>query len=112
MKVKRNKAYAVIDMFKRGEPLLREEIQQELGLTKVAANRHLKELWVLDLIYISGWDRAHHEWAPRYRWGNKPDVSKPAPLTPSEVYTREVERHGRRASRKANLLPRTESSAA
>jgi hypothetical protein len=85
---KRNFAYEVIDILKGGEPVLAEELMNELGLCRAAASRHLKECHALDLIYICGWDRSYQKWVPRYRWGNKEDVKKPDSLSLYQIKTR------------------------
>lgn len=86
---KRNRAYEAISLLQSGDVYLAEDLAHELGVHYKIAERHLRELWVLDLIYISGWDRLHHHWVPRYRWGNRADAKKPAALTPTERHKRQ-----------------------
>lgn len=54
------------------------DLADELGIHLKTAVRHLRELWTLDLIYISDWDRNWNMPVPVFRWGSKTD--KPRPL--------------------------------
>ena len=89
---KRNQAYHAIDIMKRGEPVMHEDLMHELGIRRNAAARHLRELHMLDLVYICSWDRVYQQWVPVYRWGSRPDVEKPAALTNAQIKRRGKER--------------------
>lgn len=102
-RLKRNQAYNVIDACQRNEYMTAEDLAHELGLHYKIAERHLRECWALNLIYIASWDRKHHHHVPVYRWGAKQDAAKPKPLTKAEVYAREKE--SQRRERKCSRLP-------
>lgn len=87
----------------QGDAVMREDIQHDLGITRDRARWNLRELYALDLIYICGWDKARNQWAPVYKWGNKPDVEKPAPLTRSQVNRRWRERIASRQKAQARV---------
>jgi len=90
--------YKVIDHIKDREAYTYEDLAYELKMHPKTAYRHLRELWSLDLVYICGWDRVYQQWVPAYRWGNKPDVEKPAAYTPTEKSRRARERKRERES--------------
>jgi hypothetical protein len=101
--LRKNHAYNVIHFLRTNDYASAEDIAHEFSLHYKIAERHLRECWALDLIYISSWDRKHHHWVPVYRWGNRPDAAKPRPLTPQEVETRYApKRRARRKPRKAS----------
>jgi hypothetical protein len=87
-RLRKNHAYNVIDYLKSNEYASAEDISHEFQLHYKIAERHLKECWALDLVYIRTWDRKYHHWVPVYKWGNKPDAEKPRPLTKQEVEER------------------------
>lgn len=95
--------YRVIDLLQSKEPYDKYDLAFELELNPKTASRHLKELWALDLLYICGWEKEYHNFHPVYRWGNKPDVERPAALTNAETSKRYRERiknagHGKSAA--------------
>jgi len=77
--------YKVIAHLQNKEAYTSDDLAFELGIAQRTAQRHLKELWVLDLVHICGWDRNYQSHVPVYQWGKKPDVARPKPLTPSEI---------------------------
>lgn len=85
--------YKVIDVLMQNkEPYDKYDLAHELNIEPKTAYRHLKELWMLDLVYICAWERKYHQPHPVYRWGNKPDVERPAALTEAETSKRYRER--------------------
>lgn len=64
------------------------EVANEVGCNANCAYRHLKELWSMEFIHICDWERNYHHWMPLYRWGDKEDKPRPAPLTTRQVYER------------------------
>lgn len=60
------------------------DLAEELGVHPKTAARHLRELWSLDLVHISGWDREHHMPIPVLSWGEGKDKPSPKPLTNKE----------------------------
>lgn len=89
---KRNQAYHVIEILKRREPVMHEDLMHELGIRRNAASRHLRELHALDLIYISSWDRVYQQWVPVYRWGTRSDMEKPVAYTNAEMKRRQKQK--------------------
>ncbi len=85
---KRNMAYEVIDLLMQKQLTSWVDLQEDLGINRAAANRHLQELWVLDLIHIAAWERQHQQWVPAYRWGKKEDVEKPIAMGQAEYQRR------------------------
>jgi len=91
-------AYLIIDKFMSREAYDAKDLSHELGFNVITINKHLRELYLLDLIYICNWDRSNHEKqeahqpTPVYRWGNKPDVKRPEPENKSEISRRYRER--------------------
>jgi hypothetical protein len=73
------RVYRVIELVMNKEAFTSEDLANDLGIGKKVAQLHLKNLWMLDLMYISGWEREGTHNIPIYRWGNKPDVEKPQP---------------------------------
>jgi len=75
-----------------------KDLAEELGFNIITINKHLRELYLLDLIYICGWDRSKHEFGkshhptPVYRWGKKPDVKRPERMNNAEVKRRHHEK--------------------
>lgn len=84
--------YKVINHLQNKEPVTKHDLAHELSMTHRTAQRHLKELWALDLVHICGWDREYQQHIPVYRWGNRPDVEKPRPYTNAETTRRYRER--------------------
>ena len=64
------------------------EVANEVGCNAHCAYRHLKELWSMEFIYICAWERNYNHWMPVYRWGNRDDEPRPAPLTNKQVKAR------------------------
>jgi hypothetical protein len=102
-------AYLVICKLMTREAYDAKDLAHELGLNVITINKHLRELYLLDLIYICGWDRSKHESGdahqpvPVYRWGNKPDVERPERMERAEVnrrYRERIEnaRHGQQST--------------
>lgn len=95
-------AYMVICKLMTREAYDAKDLAHELGFNVITINKHLRELYLLDLIHICGWDRSDHEPntahqpVPVYRWGNKPDVERPERMPSVEVKRRHRERvkHG------------------
>lgn len=91
-------AYLVIDKLMSREPYDVKDLAHELGYNVITINKHLRELYSLDLIHICDWDRPKHEPnqshqpVPVYRWGNKPDVERPERTPSKEVKKRYQER--------------------
>lgn len=84
--------YQVIALLQNREAYDKYDLAFELELHPKTAMRHLKELWALDLLYICAWEKEHHSFHPVYRWGNKPDVERPAAITSAEASKRYRER--------------------
>lgn len=90
------------------EPYDVKDLAHELGYSVITMNKHLRELYSLDLIYICDWDRSEHEPnephhpVPVYRWGNKPDAERPERMPNNEVKKRYQERikngHGQQSA--------------
>ena len=77
MKHRKYESYRIIDQLKTSRDAhTKYDIHHELGLHPDTAQRHLRELWTLDLVYICGWDKVNHQSIPAYRGGNKPDVER------------------------------------
>lgn len=91
-------AYLIICKLTTREAYDAKDLAYELGLSEITVNKHLRELYSFDLIYICGWDRSKHEAntshhpVPVYRWGNKPDVKRPEPESKIEINRRYRER--------------------
>jgi predicted transcriptional regulator len=91
-------AYLIICKLTTREAYDATDLAYELDLSEITINKHLRELYSLDLIYICGWDRSRHESnashhpVPVYRWGNKPDVKRPEPEDKAEINRRYRER--------------------
>jgi transcription initiation factor IIE alpha subunit len=73
------RVYRVIELVMNKEPFTSEDLANDLGIGKKVAQLHLKNLWMLDLMYIADWERQGTHHIPIYRWGNKPDVEQPKP---------------------------------
>lgn len=91
--------YQVIAQLQNREAYDKYDLAFELEMHPKTASRHLKELWALDLLYICGWEKEHQSFHPVYRWGNKPDVERPAAVSGAERSKRyrdrkRNERHG------------------
>ena len=84
--------YRVIAHLQDREAYTSNDLAYELKIDKRTAQRHLKELWALDLVHICGWDREYQQPIAVYRWGNRPDVEKPSPITRAESAKRYRER--------------------
>lgn len=100
--------YRVIDHIKDREAYTCSDLALELGMHVRTAQRHLKELYMLDLVYICGWDKEYQQVVPVYRWGNKPDVARPTALTGAEMSRRYRER--KNAIRKEETCSRVTNS--
>jgi len=91
-------AYMVICKLMTREAYDAKDLAHELGFNIITINKHLRELYLLDLIYICGWDRSKHESGeahrpvPVYRWGNKPDAERPERMDNAEVKRRHREK--------------------
>lgn len=88
--------YRVINHVQNREAYTADDLAHELGMHQRTAQRHLRELWSLDLMYICSWDRNYKQPVPVYRWGNKPDVEKPRALTSVETSARYREKQRER----------------
>jgi len=84
--------YKVIAHLQNREAYDKYDLAFELNMHPKTASRHLKELWVLDLLHICSWEKEHQSFHPVYRWGNKPDVERPAASTGAERSKRYRER--------------------
>lgn len=85
--------YRFIDHLMKGEPVTAPDLAEEMGCDRKTAQRHLSELWSLDLLYICAWDREHHHPIPVYLWGpKKSDAPRPRPMTPAEAKARRRQR--------------------
>lgn len=82
------RTYKVIDLVKNKEPFTPEDVANELNITTKVASLHLKNLWMLDLMHICDWERRGKHILPVYRWGERPDVPRPPPLTSSQINKR------------------------
>lgn len=76
--------YRVIAHLQNREAYDKYDLAFELEMHPKTAMRHLKELWMLDLLYICGWEKEYQSFHPVYRWGNKPDVERPEALSGAE----------------------------
>lgn len=72
------------------DPYTIHEIAHDLQISPVTAYRHLRELWSMDFIHISGWDRTYRHWMPVYQWGEGKDKSRPKPLTRVQIARRKA----------------------
>jgi hypothetical protein len=84
--------YRVIAHLQNREAYDKYDLAFELEMHPKSASRHLKELWMLDLLYICGWEKEHQSFHPVYRWGNKPDVERPEAVSGAERSRRYRER--------------------
>lgn len=95
--------YRVLAHLQNGEPVTCRDLAEELDMNLKTAQRHLRELWALDLVYISGWDREYHQPIPVYMWAMssapKNDVPRPQAMTPAEAAKRR--RHRKRLAERA-----------
>jgi len=73
--------YRVMAHLQNREAYDKYDLASELKMHPRTAARHLKELWALDIIYICDWEKEHQSFHPVYRWGNRPDVERPAAET-------------------------------
>lgn len=67
------------------------DLADELGLHLKTAARHMRELWALDLIYISDWDRNYQQPVPVMSWrtsGRQEDKPRPTPCSPAALAKR------------------------
>jgi DNA-binding IclR family transcriptional regulator len=94
--------YRVVDLLQNKEAYTASDLAHELGVHVRTAQRHLKELYVLDLVYICGWDKEYHQTVPVYKWGNKDDEPRPTALTKAQIAARHRERK-KRAQISSNL---------
>lgn len=89
MKPKRFEGYRILwTLMSTKEPFTIHEMANEIGVAPNCAYRHLKELWTMEFIHICAWERNYHHWMPVYKWGNKEDKPRPAPLTNAEKRAR------------------------
>jgi DNA-binding IclR family transcriptional regulator len=84
--------YRVIDHLQNREAYTCADLASELNMHVRTAQRHLKELYMLDLVYICGWDKEYQQTVPVYKWGNKADVPRPTALTWAQRAKRNRER--------------------
>lgn len=87
--------YRVLDLLQNREAYTATDLAHELGVHVRTAQRHLKELYMLDLMYICGWDKEYHQTVPVYKWGNKEDAPRPTALTKVQIAARYRERKKR-----------------
>lgn len=66
------------------------DLSVALDIHHRTAQRHLKELHALDLIYIASWEKEYQQWIPSYKWTQKrqDDAPRPEPLTGAECTAR------------------------
>jgi hypothetical protein len=88
MPVHQFRVYRVIEHVQNREAYTPEDLAFELGMSRKIAQRHLKNLWTLDLMYICAWERQEGHIVPVYRWGNKPDVERLHVRTRAELTRR------------------------
>lgn len=85
---KKYQVYNIIYKIKYSEDgYTAEDLAEELGIHLKTAARHLRELWALDLIYISDWDRNYQQPVPVMSWrvsGRQADRPRPVPSTGAE----------------------------
>ncbi len=97
MAVHQFNVYRVIEHVQNRDPFTPEDLAFELGMSRKIAQRHLKNLWTLDLMYICAWERQGKHIVPVYRWGNKPDVERLHVLSRTELTRRYRERKSEKA---------------
>lgn len=96
-KLLKYQAYKAIHLLKYSGPYTSVDLAHELKCHVKTASRHLREMWALDLIYISAWDRNHHTPIPAFAWGKRKDIPQPTPYSNAEKAKRRRERAWREA---------------
>lgn len=86
----RNQAVVIriLDKLLTKEPYSADDMAYELAIAYKTAKKYLKELWILDIVYICSWDRKYNYSVPVYKWGTGEDKEKPESYSKLEIAKR------------------------
>lgn len=90
---RKGQVFRVLDKLLTDDPYTAEDLAHELNIAYLTAKRYLRELWMLELIHITAWDRRYNYSVPVYKWGGGADKIRPKPYTREEIAKRYRAKH-------------------